>query len=463
MSGDSPQDFPDSTIFSGDLTDPAASDPQYADAPGQSLAPVPADPTPTKALVLLVVHASLRAQAQGIVSAVRVGLELDPVLNDIAMAFGPEIASTGLLKTATRGLARKVRGKFLAELPRWPVASTDQLVLGVVVVAPTQSQTSEILDSLTDSKEFATLPLLLRGLSLDGRSSFTDARIMALPPGSPTRTDEAILRLVQDQVSEAESDSGGRLSVDHLEAMTGVTPALTDLVVTTPPAAATSKTGTLRGAADNRYLVSTAGEPVEVVYLVVASGLESRPKHIRAREVELAVALDKALHERSSAPLGQTWVIQMGLTRQPIVVSGGGLTAASLSTPGSAHIDLTDEIERTSRTIEEVTASYARRGVPTTTLPIVVVIVPPLTTPGYRFRRAVARLGEASRTAWLLVAADDNDGLRKLPTDRVFRDKPDVVNEVTYYAFNQPVHIAPDTTTPDSLTHPVTTEEGSTP
>ena len=136
----------------------------------------------------------------------------------------------------------------------------------------------------------------------------------------------------------------------------------------------------------------------------------------------------------------------MGLTSQPVVVRGGTLTASAFHNPGSTHIDLTDEIERIGRTLREVSDSYARRGMTTTTPPVVVVILPSLTTPGFRFLRAVEQLSSTSHTAWLLVA-DDNDGLGKLPTDRVFRDKPDVVNEVAYFAFARPT--PPDDTKPD--------------
>ena len=399
---------------------------------GQGAGSVPlalVDPTVVKLLVLLVCHSSLRAQASSILAAVRVGLDLDPTLDDVATVFGPEVGKAGLLKVGARALPRRVRQSFVAEVPNWPLASTDRTTLGVVVVGSSGAQTEELLESLTDSPEFATLPLRLRGLSLDGKANPTDPRVMSLPPRSPTRIDEAVLRLIRDIFAEAESDPGGLLSVSHLAAMTGVSPRLTDRVAPPDHESPSSAVGTLRGATDERYLVAPDGDTVEVAYLAVASGLESRPKNVWTRETELAVALDQMLHRLSPANLGQTWVIQMGLAREPLVVRGG-----TLDSPGSAHLDLPDEIQRITRTVGEVSDSYTRRGMSTTPA-TVVVILPPMPARGLGLQRALDRLGAISHAAWIVVAHDENGGLRGLPQNLVFHDKPDVVHEVAHSTF----------------------------
>jgi len=404
---------------------------------GQGAGSVPlslVDPTVARLLVLLVCHSSLRAQASSVLAAVRVGLDLDPTLDDVATVVGPEVGKAGLLKVGARALARRVRQSFLAEVPNWTVASTDRTTLGVVVVGSSRAQTEELLESLTDSPEFATLPLRLRGLALDGKANPTDPRVMALPPGSPTRIDEAVLRLIRDIVAEAESDPGGLLSVSHLTAMTGVSPRLTDRVAPPDHENPSSAVGTLRGATDERYLVAPDGGTVEVAYLAVASGLESRPKNVWARETELAVALDQMLHRLSPANLGQTWVIQMGLAREPLVVLGGTLDTKSLHSPGSAHLDLPNEIQRITRTVREVSDSYTRRGM-STTPPVVIVILPPMPARGLRLQQALDRLGAISNAAWIVVADDENAGLRGLPPNLVFYDKPDVVHEVAHSTF----------------------------
>lgn len=427
-----------------------------ANPPTPNVLASPLGSTPIHGLALLVCHSSLKRRADNLQSTVRLGLELDPMLSDITTVFGPEIVSTGFLGLSARSLAGRVHEGFLAEIPRWAVEGSDQLVLCVVVVGVATSQVADLLELLIRSPEFATMPILLRGLALDGEPA-PNTRIVTLPPDSLTRADEILVWLIGDMIGEAESETGAPLSVAQIKALTGVSPRVVDEIPDPPDPEDAVQGGSLRGAVDTRYLTSPEGSPIQVIFIAVASGLESRPKRIRAREAELAVALDRVLHGKMDFSLGQTWVIQMGLTIEPVAVSGGTLLMEGLHRPGSAHIDLTAEIERISRTIRRVSESYDRRA-QKMVRPVVVIILPPLTTTGYRFVRAIEELDALAHTCWLVVGDEEPNALRKLPTDRIFRDKPDVVNEVAHHMLSHRNSLPDDSTTDDTMILNATTD-----
>jgi len=414
----------------------------------------------TRALFVVVCLDSVKRQAKGLTSALQLEISLNPELDTVVHIAGPDIAPTGLRRLTGRSIATRVKQTFIEEIPYWSVGASDRLLLGVVVFGIDTAQVTRVIEDLTSAKELVSLALQIRGLSLDGAVTVDSPWMTSVPSAALVRPDGMLMRIIAEAVGSAEANRLSLLSVGHVTALTSAEPNVSR-PVSQPGDGNAPPPGALRGAQDNRYISSPTGSPIDVLYLAVANGIEVRSRRLRARVSQLAVGIDRAMHEESISDLGQTWVLEMGMDRDPIVATAGEFRADQLESPASRHIDLVAEVRRVSRMVTEVTASYDRRE-QAILRPAVVFITPQVAASGSRLIREINQLRLIAEPYWVVVGDEAESGLRRIPPDRMILDKPDVVNEVVHQiGQNRAAHSeeGPDTQEPQPGTAPRTDED----
>ena len=394
-------------------------------------------------------------------------LSVDPVLSEALVLVGPQGLRTSLRHRGTSAFgstdAERIRKSFESGLSQSDLDQFTRVVLGVIVVDHAQNLET-IMMGLRGAPQLTGIRMQVRGISLTPISGEPIKGVTTLGPDQGL--DPLILRVCEEIIESSQSST--RMSVPALELgkvfssvkigsriADEVEPArmmdqeesaahANQVAIASSVSAQEQRPALLQPSPQDPYM-APGGLPLRLTYLVIANGVESKPKKIHNGIVELVVDLDRGLtpHHNTFASKTRLVAAGQGESRRPIMRDTGSIDKASIWKPSSDFLDMTRVMRELLQLVTEDIESCQRRG-QKLSKPLVLFVLPDAAMSGERCLNLYRSLKERADIGWLITDKDAPGPNAEVDGQRVVTDKFDVVNELLYkVGYPQEFPVAP--------------------
>jgi len=431
----------------------SAEDPRAAATDPVKNDPAATEPVETQAVFLVLTTSGLKDSVAGVIESARYRASIQPSLDGVRIV-GPvrPARSVGQWLSGSDDTGEAVWRALRSSIPKLRTAPGANLLLGVVVVDRLPSAVADQIAALRGSPRLQALPLRIHGLSIGAKPADENGESKGAVADSATardRLDGALLRIIQDALSDAEADPEllipeqllGRLfdgrtvqreaaagvravtlsdddeSAGHARLLASRFPARPDEPQRNEPA---------RPRAD---ATPESKRPLRRVYIVVGSGIESRPRGLRRRLRQLIADLDLSLAPSDGETDGYTWLVAAGhpTFASPTVRPSGTLTGADLPRGSATRLDMRETMRGVAEMVRGHEASFLRRG-QALTPPAVVFVLPSATLAGPTTQAAYRAITDHALVGWIVTGSDSRSPSRDVDRATLVYDKADAAN-----------------------------------
>lgn len=322
--------------------------------------------------------------------------------------------------------------------------------IGVIVVDSDLDTLSRRMPALERHPDFANLPLIWRGVTLDSRDS---------PISSSTRLDAVLLQEIASLVQEIERTN----AAVPVELLARLLPEVRATFAEAGMVAAVGNAGTEGDLRPNKTLIidgtvdptppveadsvavasedpypTTESQPLRLTYVVAGWGLEARPRSVRRRLIEILDELEGGLNAAEDV-VSRTTVIaaSQGVEKRATVRENWAKTTLGTWRPSTEHLDITATMRDVAELVVENVASYERRS-QALTKPLVIFLLPSPTLTGAMCATFYRKIKDIADVGWI-VNGDKKQPSYEIDSETVVRDKEDAVNELLHTMERHPM------------------------
>lgn len=413
---------------------------------------------PLLCVVLVACPEDLESTVAGAVRAVDYRVDTDPSLAGSLAFMGPLPLARARRFRPFRGPsdAKRVWAGIRDGLGQVRIGSSVRVAVGLVVVDYDLASLRLRLNQITGSPELLAFPVHIQGVSLTPARGDIDTNLVVLDPAAgPNRLDSVLLERAEAVVQEAEIAGSGVMParllaqlVTSVRPVTGPTSTIhavrmadeemaaaheARVEATHSAAPMTRPVASRQRTVDDKYHIPER-LPLRLAYIVLAWGVESRPKEVRRRMISLAQSVDDGLTPTRDWMTSRTTLVAagQGKDRQRMLMQGAPASSVLGSwRPTMDYLDMAETMRQLVDLITHDMASYNRRSQPLER-PLVAFIMPSAAMSGPKCLSYYRKVKQLADVGWLITDEEAPPPSYEVDSSTLVLDKEDAVNELLH-------------------------------